>query len=74
VLIAVEDKPPYVVTTYRLTPDAAEMGHRIWRAHFERLRVCEESNVWPAYSDAVVPLEVDQEFTLHQGHEEIEVE
>jgi hypothetical protein len=50
------------------------MGQRIWRSYFERLRVCEDSNVWPAYSDAVVPLEVDREFSLHVGGEEIEVD
>jgi len=70
-IIAVEDLAPHIVTVYRLTPDAAEMGHRIWRSHFERLRVCEDADVWPGYSEAVVPLEVDQEFSLHSGHEEM---
>jgi hypothetical protein len=73
-IIAVEDKPPHLVTVYRLTPDAAEMGHRIWRSHFERLRVCEDSGVWPGYSEAVVPFEVEQEFSLHSGGEELDIE
>jgi hypothetical protein len=72
VLIAVEDQPPHLVTVYKLTPDAAEMGHRTWRSHFERLRVHEDSNTWPGYSDCVVPLEVEQDFALHMGGEEIE--
>ena len=73
-IVSVEDLAPHLVTVYRLTPDAAEMGHRIWRSHFERLRVCEDSDVWPGYSDCVVPLEVDQEFSLHLGTEEVTVE
>lgn len=72
-LIAVEDKPPYQVVVYRLTPDACELGHRTWRSYFERLRVAEESGVWPGYSDCVLPLEVDQEFSLHMNGEEIEL-
>jgi hypothetical protein len=74
VLIAVEDKPPHPVTVFQLTPDACELGQRIWRSYFERVRVCEDSNIWPGYSDAVVPLEVDREFSLHIGGEEVEVE
>jgi hypothetical protein len=73
VIVSVEDKPPHLVTVYKLTADAAELGHRTWRSHFERLRVAEESNVFPGYSDCVVPLEVDQEFSLHMGGEEIEL-
>ena len=73
-IVAVEDLAPHLVTVYRLTPDAAEMGHRIWRSHFERLRVCEDSGVFPGYSDCVVPLEVDRDFTLHLNGEEVSVE
>ena len=76
-LIAAPNVPPFdpkLVTVYKLTPDACELGHRTWRSHFERLRVCEESNVWPGYSDCVVPLDVDRDFTLHQNGEEIAVE
>jgi len=73
-LVTVEDKPPHLVTVYRLTPNAVELGHRTWRSHFERLRVCEESCVWPGYSDCIVPLDVDQEFTLHSSGEVIEIE
>lgn len=76
-LIAAPNKAPFVpelVTVYRLTPDACEMGHRTWRSHFERLRVCEDSDVWPGYSDAVVPLDVDRDFTLHLNGEEIAVD
>ncbi len=73
-LIAVEDKPPYVVTVYDLSAAAAEQGHRTWRSHFERLRVCEDSGVWPGYSEAVVTLDVESDFTLHIGGEEVELE
>jgi hypothetical protein len=76
-LIAAPLVPPYdprLVTVYQLTPDACELGHRTWRSHFERLRVSEESGEWPGYSDCIVPLEVDQEFSLHMGGEEIEVD
>jgi hypothetical protein len=74
VLVAVEDKPPHLVTVFCLTSDACELGHRIWRSHFERLRVCEQSGAWPGYSEAVVPLDVEREFSLHIGNEEVVVE
>ncbi len=73
-IIAVEDQPPHLVTVYKLSPDAAEMGHRTWRLYFERLKVCQESGVWPGYSDCVVPLNVEGDFTLHIGNEEVTVE
>lgn len=72
-LIAVEDQPPHLVTVYKLTPAAAELGHRTWRSHFERLLVCEATDRWPGYVDCPVPLDVDQEFTLHMDGEEIEL-
>lgn len=70
-IVAVEDEPPHLVTVFPLTPDAAEFGHRQWRSHFERLLVCEAEGRWPGYSDAPVPLDIDREYSLHIGGEEV---
>ena len=48
-IVAVEPKPPHVVTVFDLTPMAVEFGRCQWRALFEKLRACEESNSWPGY-------------------------
>ncbi len=73
-IVAVEDQPPHVVTVYRLSPDAAELGSRTWRSHFERLLVCEAEDRWPGYTEAVADLDVDSEFTIHHQGEELTIE
>lgn len=60
-VIAVESTPPHVVTVYQLTPRAIEAGRRQYRIWFERLRVCEESDVWPGYSQTVEDLDTDDD-------------
>jgi hypothetical protein len=55
-IVAVESKRPYAITVLRLTDEARDHGLRLCRTWFERLRVCEESNVWPGYSESVCPL------------------
>lgn len=61
VLIAVESKAPYAVTVLRLTDRAIAAGHKTWVAWFERLVACEESGVWPGYSQSIVDLDVPDE-------------
>ena len=55
--VAVESKRPYAVTVLRLTDEARLQGEKMCRAWFERLLVCEASNSWPAYTDAIVTLD-----------------
>lgn len=54
-LIAVEVKPPHVVTVHHCQPDLLELGARTWRAWWERLMSCELSDHWPGYETAAVP-------------------
>lgn len=60
-IVAIESKRPYAVTVFRLTDEARDMGDRLWRSWLEQLLVCEVSNSWPAYSQSVVPFDVESE-------------
>lgn len=71
-IVAIESKPPYVVTALQLTPRATEQGERLCRLWFERLLVCEQSNAWPEYSSSIVQLDApdgdaDETFLLDGG-------
>lgn len=74
-IVAVESSPPYPVTVFRLTDNAIELGERACRSWLERLLVCESSDTWPAYTEAAVPFDVDEDsgFTLRIDGEETEV-
>jgi len=69
-LVAVEAKPPHVVTCYRLTTAAEDLGRRTYRALFERLQVCEAANHWPGYAQTIIPLDSPEEITLSMDGEE----
>lgn len=56
----VETKPPYPVTVFKLTPRLLEDGERLWRSWFEMMRVCEDAHHWPEYTQAIIPLDVDE--------------
>lgn len=56
--VAVESKRPYPVTVIRLTDEDRVAGEKLCRIWFERLLVCEASDHWPAYTDAIVELGV----------------
>jgi hypothetical protein len=56
-IVAVESKPPHVVTVFDLTEAAVEFGRRQWRALFERVVVCERTGLWPGYCATSVPLD-----------------
>jgi hypothetical protein len=57
-IVAVEQTPPHVVTVFKLTDRAIELGARLWRLWFEQLQVCEASGQFPAYSQAIVDLDL----------------
>jgi len=63
-IIAVESAAPHPVTVLRLLPNLIEEGRRQYRAWFERLRVCEDSNDWPAYAQTVVDFDVPAWFEV----------
>lgn len=72
-VVAVESSRPWPVTVGRLTERALDLGERVFRTWFEQLLVCEQSNRWPAYSEAVVPLDVPDDFELEIGDETVSV-
>lgn len=64
-IVAVEQKPPHVVTVFKLTDHLLDMGLRLCTTWFEHLRLCEESGRFPGYSESVVELDLpdpDEEF------------
>jgi hypothetical protein len=77
-IVAVESKAPHTTTVFRLTEQALDLGTRMWRLWWERLRVSEDSEMWPGYRDGIVDLDfADDEseaFSLSIGGEEFEVE
>lgn len=48
-ILAVEAKPPHVVTCMRLDPALTELGERGVRSAIERYKACVESGRWPGY-------------------------
>jgi PDDEXK-like domain of unknown function (DUF3799) len=69
-VVAVEAKPPYVVTVFRLLPPSIEQGRKLIRLWLEQLKNCEASNEWPGYCQSIVDLDVsDAELTYADGDE-----
>lgn len=56
-IVAVESKRPHAITVMQVSDEARDQGMRLCRTWFERLLVCEHSNVWPAYSESIVRLD-----------------
>ena len=65
-IIAVESSPPYCVTVARVPPELLEMGRRSVAMWAEKHRACEESGVWPGYTQAEVELTVPGWVTLEE--------
>ncbi len=61
--VAVESKRPYAITVLRFTDEARLAGEKMARLWFERLLICEQSDCWPAYSDAIVDLDAPTDGT-----------
>jgi hypothetical protein len=59
-IIAVEPKPPHVVTVFDFNEADREYGQKNWRLHFERLMVCEENDFWPGYVQGITELGVPE--------------
>ena len=55
--VAVETKYPYVITTMRVPGHVLDKARGLWRKWWECLKVCEESDVWPAYAQEPVDFE-----------------
>ncbi len=74
IIVAVENRPPYAVTTFQLTDAALDFGRRLYRDWLERFLVCERSNEWPGYVPGLLDAPPDDsELALTIGGEEIEV-
>lgn len=74
-ILMVEAYAPHVVTAFQATERALEEGRKRYRVWFEQLMNCEESNIWPGYCDAILPLDVgdDESLGLTIDGEELEV-
>jgi len=60
-IVAVENRAPFVVNVFPLTPDAIEFGRRVYRSYFEQFLVCEQNNHWPGYAQGVLTAPPDSE-------------
>jgi hypothetical protein len=58
VFACVEPEPPYLVATYRIAGEHAELGREQNRIARERYRDCVKSGRWPGYSEEIEDLEL----------------
>ena len=74
-IVAVENVAPYVVTIFQVSERALLEGRKLWSSWFEQLLVCEASNVWPGYAQAVTQFDVpdSESLTLQIDGEEVDV-
>jgi PDDEXK-like domain of unknown function (DUF3799) len=71
-VIAVEKKPPHVVTVFVVTERALVEGQKLCRSWMEQLKVCEEANAWPGYAQYVVELDTradDEDLVLEDDED-----
>ncbi len=69
--LAVEASAPFPVTIFELTPRSIDKASRTLMLWYERLKTAESSMVFPAYSQAIVPLdEPEDEPELIYGSED----
>lgn len=73
-IVALESSAPYVVTVYKLTERTIEMGDRLWRLWWEQLAVCEASDSFPPYVQAIADLDLpfDEDIDLSDAGEAVE--
>lgn len=62
-VVAVESKRPYAVQVLELDETARIQGEKLCRGWFEQLLICEASNNWPAYTDAIAKFDVPSDGT-----------
>lgn len=67
-IIAVESEPPHPVVVFRMPPEAIELGRKSLALWLERLRMCEENDHWPGYTQTVV----DFQLPAWMGGDELE--
>lgn len=72
-IIAVEQRPPHVVTVFDLNDEALDFGSRTYRGLLERLAVCEQNNCWPGYVQGISVLGAPDEQMLVIDGEEVEL-
>jgi hypothetical protein len=54
-IIAAEVTPPFPVTVLELEPELLLHGAKSVTLWLEKLRACEETDLWPAYTQSIVP-------------------
>jgi len=70
-IVAVEAAPPFVVTVFRVSPSAIDIGRRLYRLWFEQLEACAAADAWPGYCQSVVELDLPGEgFEIEDAGEE----
>lgn len=71
-IVAVENKRPYVVQTFRLTPRDMDQGERLLRSWFEAYCVAASANAWGGYSQTIADLDLpdDQELEFTYADDE----
>lgn len=72
-IVAVESKPPYPITIFRLTDRAIGFGRRANAAWMQRLAACERDNTWPEYATGEVGFDVSQDEFEWMFGDELEV-
>jgi hypothetical protein len=58
VFAVAETDPPYLVATYRVIPEHADLGREQNRIARERFRDCMKADRWPGYSEEIEDLEL----------------
>lgn len=69
-VVVVESSEPHVVTVFRWTQRAMEVGYKLITLWMERLRTCEHSQQWPGYAQSIVDLDVPEELALEYGDDD----
>lgn len=57
-IVAVEKRPPYVCSTFRVSKRDLEIGLAQCQSAMERLLICEAANQWPGYCSSIQDLEL----------------
>jgi hypothetical protein len=58
IIVAVEKDAPYAVNCFQLKPDTIQYGRQLYYGALKLLKECKRTNVWPAYGNEIVPLEL----------------